>query len=493
MSSAAYLQLGERSREVHLLQSVAGVLSWDFETYLPSKAVPYRADQLSYLEAKAHTLFTEPCVGDWLTAAEQFGFGSDSEEGANIREWRRSFDRATKIPVALVEEFERTRTIAREAWVQARAQSKFSLFKPHLEKLVELTRQKADLWGYEESPYDALIDDYEPGITARQVKPVLEQLRVALVDLLGQIADKSVQENFLDGHYPIDGQQALSKEIAAAFGYDFAAGRIDTTMHPFATTLGPFDQRITTRYRIHRFEVSLYGVMHETGHALYEQGLRADRVGLPSGDAVSLGIHESQSRLWENHVGRTPQFWHLWHATACKYLPDIARYTPEELANGVQRVAPSFIRVEADEVTYDLHILLRFELELALIEGRLQVKDLPEAWNTRFQELFGLIVPDDARGVLQDIHWSLGSLGYFPTYTLGNLNAAQLMFAAETRVPGLPDQLAQGNYAPLLQWLRENVHQHGRRYLPAELMRRATGEPTQSHYRIEYLRKKYLK
>jgi carboxypeptidase Taq len=493
MSSAAYPQLCERSREVYLLRSVAGVLSWDFETYIPSKAVPYRAEQLSYLEAKAHTLFTDPSVGDWLQAAEQAGFEPGSEEAANIREWRRSYDRATKIPVSLVEEFEMTRTIAREAWVQARAESKFSVFEPHLEKIVQLTRQKADLWGYEESPYDALIDDYEPGITAREVKPVLEELRVALVDLLDEIADNETQERFLDGHYPIEGQEAFSKEIATAFGYDFAAGRVDTTMHPFATTLGPFDQRITTRYNVKRFEVSLYGVMHETGHALYEQGLRADRVGLPSGDAVSLGIHESQSRLWENHVGRTPQFWHLWHPAACKYLPDIARYSPAALARGVQRVSPSFSRVEADEVTYDLHILLRFEIELALVEGRLKVKDLPEAWNSRFYELFGLIVPDDARGVLQDIHWSLGSLGYFPTYTLGNLNAAQLMVAAERTVPGLADQLAQGNYAPLLKWLRENVHQHGRRYLPAELMRKATGEPTQARYRIEYLRNKYAR
>ncbi len=492
MSSAAYQQLCERSREVYLLRSVAGVLSWDFETYIPSKAIPYRADQLSYLEAKAHTLFTEPSVGHWLQAAEQAGFDPDSEEGANIREWRRSYDRATKIPVALVEEFEKTRTLAREAWVQARAQSEFSLFEPHLEKIVELTRQKADLWGYDGSPYDALIDDYEPGITAREITPVLEQLRLALVDLLGQIDDHAVQDHFLDGHYPIDGQQAFSREVAAAFGYDFAAGRIDTTMHPFATTLGPFDQRITTRYNLKHFEVSLYGVMHETGHALYEQGLRADQFGLPSGDAVSLGIHESQSRLWENHIGRTSQFWHLWHATACKYLPDLARYSPEALANAVQRVSPSFIRVEADEVTYDLHILLRFEIELALIEGRLKVTDLPEAWNTRFHELFGLIVPDDAHGVLQDVHWSLGSLGYFPTYTLGNLNAAQLMAAAEKKVPGLLDQLAQGKYAPLLHWLRENVHQHGRRYLPAELMLKATGEPMQARYRVEYLRNKYL-
>jgi carboxypeptidase Taq len=492
MTCAGYQQICQRSREVYLLRSIAGVLAWDFETYLPPRGVPYRAEQLSYLEAKAHTLFTERGVGDWLKESEQFGFGQDSEEAANIRDWRRAYDRATKIPVSLVEEFEKTRTIAREAWVEARAQSRFSQFEPYLEKIVDLTRKKADLWGFEESPYDALIVDYEPGVTARQVKPILEELRVALVEILGEMEAEPVQEDFLDGHYPVAGQQAFSREIAAAFGYDFAAGRIDTTMHPFATSLGPFDQRITTRYNEKRFEVSLYGIMHETGHALYEQGLSIDRAGLPSGEAASLGIHESQSRLWENHVGRATQFWYLWHATACKHLPELARYSPEDLAKGVQRVAPSFIRVEADEVTYDLHILLRFEIELALIEGRLKVKDVPEAWNSRFQELFGLAVPDDRRGVLQDIHWSLGSMGYFPTYTLGNLNAAQLMFAAEKQVPGLSAQLAQGHYQPLLDWLRKNIHQHGRRYLPAELMRRATGETTQAKYRVEYLRAKYL-
>jgi carboxypeptidase Taq len=492
MSSDAYRQLCERAREVYLVRSVQGVLAWDLETYLPPKAVPYRADQLSYLEAKAHTLFTDPRVGDWIKAAEQSGFDPGSEEAANLREWRRAYDRATKIPVALVEEFEKARTLGRDAWITARAESNFSLFKPHLEKLVAITRQKADLWGFKESPYDALIDDYEPGITAAQIRPVLEDLRKALVDLVSQLAGQAVDESYLDGHYPIEGQKAFSREVASAFGYDFDAGRIDTTTHPFATTLGPFDQRITTRYNESRFEGCLYGVMHETGHALYEQGLPPDRAGLPSGDAVSLGIHESQSRLWENHVGRTTQFWQVWHATACKHLPDLARYSPTELAKGVQRVAPSLIRVEADEVTYDLHILLRFELELALVEGRLPVKDLPEAWNSRFHELFGLTVPDDRRGVLQDIHWSHGSLGYFPTYTLGNLNAAQLMVAAEKRVPGLTDQLAQGNYAPLLSWLRKNVHQHGRKYLPTDLMTRATGEPTQARYRVEYLKKKYL-
>jgi carboxypeptidase Taq len=491
MAREDYQKLCERSREVYLIHSVAAVLAWDLETYIPKKAVQYRADQLSYLEAKAHALFTEPAVGNWLKESEQYGYKPDSEEFANIREWRRSYDRATKIPVSLVEEFERTKTLARDAWISARQKSDYSAFEPHLEKIIRLTRQKADLWGFEESPYDALIEDYEPGIRTGQIRPVLEDLRVALVDLLGEIREEAVGEHFLDGDYPKSGQAALSEEVAAAFGYDFAEGRIDTTAHPFSTSLGPCDHRITTRYNEKRFEVSLYGTMHETGHALYEQGLRADLAGMPQGEAVSLGIHESQSRLWENHVGRTAQFWNRWHAVACRHLPDLKRYTPDDLARGVRRIAPSYIRVEADEVTYDLHILLRFELELALIEGHLGIRDLPEAWNTRFKELFGLTVPDDSHGVLQDVHWSLGLIGYFPTYTLGNLNAAQLMSAAGKQNPGLQDQLADGNYQPLLRWLRENIHQHGRRYLPGELMRRATGEPTLARYRIDYLREKY--
>ena len=491
MGCESYLKLCERSREVYLVRSVAAVLTWDLETYIPPKAVPYRADQLGYLEAKAHTLFTEAAVGDWLTEAEQYGFSPDSEEYANLREWRRSYNRATRIPVSLVEEFEKIRTLAREAWIQARKGPDFSVFKPHLEKILELTRRKADLWGYEESVYDALIEDYEPGLRSRQIKPVLEDLRVALVDLLAKTRQDTIAGNLLDGRYPIDGQTAFSKKVAAAFGYDFEAGRIDTTAHPFATSLGPSDHRITTRYNENRFEASLYGVLHETGHALYEQGLPVDKVGLPLGEAVSLGIHESQSRLWENHVGRTTQFWDQWYRDASTHLTDLKRFSPLEIAKGIQRIAPSFIRVEADEVTYDLHVLLRFELELALVEGRIRVRDLPEAWNARFKELFGLTVPDDNLGVLQDIHWSHGLIGYFPTYTLGNLNAAQLMSAAEKQIPGLEDELAAGHYQALLLWLRENIHQHGRRYLPADLMRRATGETTSARYRIEYLRRKY--
>ncbi|MBW0000804.1 MAG: carboxypeptidase M32 [Verrucomicrobia bacterium] len=491
MTADPYTQLLERCREVYVLQTTASALHWDLETYLPPKAVAFRAEQLSYLEGKAHRLFTDPSVGDWIRACEDIQPSPETGRAANVREWRRSYDRAVKIPAALVEEAQRVFTLSREAWKEARAEADFTKFAPHLVKIVDLTRQKADLWGYQESPYDALLEEYEPGTTAGSLRPLFGELQAALVPLVERLARDPVPADYLKGHYPEASQAALNARIAQTVGYDFEGGRIDTTTHPFATSLGPEDHRITTRYDEQLFQVSLYGVLHETGHALYEQGLDKTAAGTPLGAARSLGIHESQSRLWENHVGRTGTFWARWYQTAAEHLPDLRRFTPDEVARGVKRVAPSFIRVEADEVTYDLHILLRFDIELALVEQRLAIGDLPAAWNERFEQLFGLKVPNDRLGVLQDIHWSLGALGYFPTYSLGNLNAAQLMAAAERSIPDLPQQLAVGEYARLLDWLRKNVHQHGQRFETRQLMAEATGESTQARHRIEYLRKKY--
>jgi carboxypeptidase Taq len=491
MDATPYQKLLDRTREINLLRSTSQVLEWDEQTYLPKKAVEYRADQLSYLGAKAHALFTDPVIGEWLQTCREAGFPADSDEGVNVREWSRSYERATKLPVEFVEEFEKTAALSREAWKQARQAGNFSAFQPHLEKVVALTVEKAHRYGFTISPYDALLEDFEPGATAAYIAPVFAELKPALKALVQEIGGRSGSES-LAGNYPIAGQQEFNRVIAEAIGYDFDAGRVDTTTHPFATSLGPFDHRITTRYDEKLFQFSLYGILHETGHALYEQGLRPEVFGTPVGSAVSLGIHESQSRLWENHVGRSRSFWERWYPIASQHLPDLKRFGIDQLVQGVQKVAPSFIRVEADEVTYDLHVLLRFEIELALIEGKIAVRDLPEAWNTKFAELFGLKVPDDRLGVLQDIHWSMGALGYFPTYSLGNLNAAQLMNYAEQHVAGLADSLAKGEYQPLLNWLRSEVHQLGKKFLPNDLMARTTGEPTQAKYRIEYLRKKYL-
>jgi carboxypeptidase Taq len=492
MDVNSYQKLLDRSREINLLRSASQLLEWDEQTYLPAKAVEYRAEQLSYLGARAHALFTDPIVGEWLELSRQSGFPAESDEGVNIREWSRSYERATKLPVEFVEEFEKTAALSREAWKHARQAGDFLAFRPHLEKIVSMTIEKAHRYGFATSPYDALLDDYEPGATAAYVAPVFSELKPALKQLVQQINDQPGGEA-LTGHYPIANQQAFNRIIAEAIGYDFAAGRIDTTTHPFATSLGPFDHRISTRYDERLFQTSLYGILHETGHALYEQGLRPEAFGTPVGSAVSLGIHESQSRLWENHVGRSRSFWERWYPIAAEHLTDLKRFGIDQIVRGIQKVAPSFIRVEADEVTYDLHVLLRFEIELGLIEGKIAVRDLPEIWNANFEDLFGLKVPNDRIGVLQDIHWSMGALGYFPTYSLGNLNAAQLMHFAEQHVAGLTDSLAKGEYLPLLTWLRTEVHRPGKKFLPNDLMARVTGEPTQAKYRIEYLRRKYLR
>ncbi|HEU5070583.1 MAG TPA: carboxypeptidase M32 [Verrucomicrobiae bacterium] len=489
----AYRKLLKRARAIALLTSTNDVLSWDEETCLPPKALAHRAEQMAWLGGHAHRLFTARNVGDWITACEQHGFPADSAEAANVREWRRAYDRKTKIPARLVEKFQRVRSHAREAWGEARQQSKFKLFKPHLQKLLDLHLQFADLWGYTGSPYNAHLDEYEPGARAEELRELFAGLRPEIVALLGPAVERSAAtpRSMLHGHYPIAAQQAFNQEVAAAMGFDFAAGRIDTTTHPFCTGLGPNDCRLTTRYSETDFTQSLYGIMHEAGHGLYDQGLPKEHFGTPLGSAASLGIHESQSRLWENHVGRSAAFWQHWHPAACRHFPSLQRLSPEQITAAVNHVEPSFIRVEADQVTYDLHIILRFEIELQLIERRLAVADVPAYWNEQFEKMFGLKVTRDADGCLQDIHWSIGTLGYFPTYTLGNLNAAQLMRQARGEHPTLDADLARGDYRPLLDWLRNKVHRHGQRHRPQELMTLATGEPTHRAAHLASLREKF--
>jgi carboxypeptidase Taq len=490
---APYKKLLKRSRELALISTSIETLNWDLETGMPPKGLDFRAEQLSHFAGQKHRLFTAKTVGDWISACEQNAFGVDSEEAANVREWRRLYDRATKIPASLVEKFERTRAHARAVWKEARQRSEFKLFKPHLQKLVELNRRRADCWGYTESPYDALLAEFEPGARTDHIRTVFTELRSSIGTILPTAVERSavVPKDLLAGNYPVASQQAFNREVAEAIGFDFGAGRIDTTTHPFCTTLGPADCRLTTRYNEHDFTQSFYGILHEAGHGLYEQGLRPEHFGTPMGTAVSLGVHESQSRLWENHVGRHPSFWEHWHPIACRHFPDLKNFSPDQLARAASRVSPSFIRVEADQVTYDLHIILRFEIEVRLIEGQLAVGDVPGFWNEEFKKMLGLKVTKDSEGCLQDIHWSLGDMGYFPTYTLGNLNAAQLMHRARHEHPGLEAEIAKGQYQTLLGWLREKVHRHGQRFLPGELMAQATGEPTRAAYHVEYLRRKF--
>lgn len=490
---APYQQLLTRARELARVDAAAALLQWDEETYMPRAALEFRAEQMAFFSGWSHRQFTAPEVGDWIKACEDHGFAPDSDEAANLRNWRWAYDRATKLAPELVEEFHRASTLGRQAWADARQRNEFPLFQPHLEKLLELSRRMADGWGWSECRYDALLEGHERGAKASALRTLFSELRPAIVKVLGPAAEQSRQTppDVLEADYPVEAQIAFNREVAEAVGFDFNAGRIDTTTHPFCTGLGPSDCRLTTRYNPRDFTQSLYGVLHEAGHGLYDQGLPKEHYGTPLGRDISMGIHESQSRLWENHVGRAREFWEHWHGRACEHFPTLRKISPEQITRGVNRVTPSFIRVEADQVTYDLHILLRFEIELKLIEGEVAPRDVPALWNEEFRKMFGLKVPDDRRGCLQDIHWSMGSFGYFPTYTLGNLNAAQLLRAATNDLPGLRAGLARGDYAPLLNWLREKVHRHGQRHLPPELMQLATGEATAARHHLEHLQTKF--
>jgi carboxypeptidase Taq len=494
MSTPAYTALRNRMKEAALVNSTAATLQWDQETGMPPKADAWRGEQLAWLSGQAHRLTTSPEVGDWLKACEDAAFAENTAEAVNVKQWRIAYDRNVKLPSELVEEFSRTTSLAHGIWAEARKQSDFAKFQPVLQKIVELNQQQADHWGYATSRYDALMDVYEPGANSEQIGKLFAELGPKLHELIEPATEKSRQTpaDLLKGDYPVAAQQAFNAEVLAAIGFDMAGGRVDTALHPFCTTLGAGDVRLTTRYYPESFLESLSGVLHEAGHGLYEQGLIAEEYLLPMGDAVSLGIHESQSRLWENHVGGSVAFWERWLPRAVHYFPHLVGLQPEQMAAAAARVAPGFIRVEADEVTYDQHVILRFEIEREIINGQLSVKDIPARWNERMQQLLGLTVPDDRRGCLQDVHWSHGSFGYFCTYSLGNLNAAQLMVAARQQLPQLDDHLRQGDYAGLLAWLRKNVHQHGKRHLPQQLMELATGQPTQIQPHLSHLRHKYL-
>ncbi|MEY2410988.1 MAG: carboxypeptidase Taq [Verrucomicrobiota bacterium] len=491
---APYARLLARSHEIACVDAATALLTWDEETYMPRAALEFRAGQLAFFSGWSHRQFTALEVGDWIKACEDRAFGPESDEAANVRNWRWAYDRATKLPPELVEEFNRATTLARDAWAEARRRSEFALFQSHLETVLGLSRRMADHWGYSGCRYDALLEGHERGARAADLSKLFAELRPAIVEILAPAAERTrgMSETALDGDYPIAAQEAFNREVAEAIGFDFNAGRIDTTTHPFCTGVGARDCRLTTRYDPRNFVQSLYGVLHEAGHGLYDQGLPVKHYGTPLGRDVSMGIHESQSRLWENHVGRTREFWEHWHGPACRHLPALKKFSPEHISRAINRVAPSFIRVEADQVTYDLHIILRFEVEMQLIEGHLKPADLPAFWNEEFEKMLGLKVPDDARGCLQDTHWSIGAFGYFPTYTLGNLNAAQLMACAVREQPALPSALSAARYGELLGWLRQKIHVHGQRWLPPQLMERATGEPTAARHHLEYLRRKFV-
>ena len=491
-----YNQLVTKIRETALLGSCGHLLGWDEQTNLPKKGAEHRAEQLALLSGLVHEKATAPELSDILAGLgdpSELG-GEESPRAAVVREARRQYDRAVKLPRRLVEDLSRTETLSQQAWIEARKQKDFAQFLPWLEKVVALKREEADALGSETGvKYDALLDDYEPGATTEQVQSVFGPLRDALVQLVSAIRESGKQPDIgiLTRSYPVDAQREFSLTAARAIGFDFDAGRLDIAAHPFCSGIGPGDCRITTRYDQHHFPGAFFGTLHEAGHGIYEQGLVAEHFGTALGHSASLGIHESQSRMWENLVGRSRAFWDHFYQPAQEAFPEALRdVSIDDFYAAINDVRPSWIRVEADEVTYNLHIMLRFELEQGIISGDLKPADLPAVWNETFHKYFGITPTDDALGCLQDIHWSAGLIGYFPTYALGNLYAAQFFEQAQADLGDLHGMFAQGQFAPLKTWLNEAIHQRGLQYRANRLVEVVTGKPLTADALLRHLHAK---
>ncbi len=484
----AYEHLLKWSRELGYLRAATGLLYWDIRTKMPRKATPYRSEVVAFLAGELHRRSVAPEVGEWLEIAATGDFAQDPTrpEAVNLRWWRRGYERSQRFPEAWVRERARLTTEAEKVWEQARKDNDFDRFAPYLERLVSMAREEAEFLGYDEDPYDALLDLYEPGMTTRRIREVFEPLARELPEIIQGLPRFDVA---LSGPYPRERQEAFILEVYAHWGLGPDESRLDTTVHPFFTRITPGDLRITTRYAEEDFRQAVFGALHEAGHALYEKGLPAEYWGTPRGASISLGIHESQSRFWENFVGRSPAFWAFFFPIFQKYFPQHETTSLERFLHTVNEMRPSFIRVEADEVTYNLHIFLRFELEHALIGGRLTVRDLPDAWNERFRDLLGLEVPSHWEGVLQDVHWSHGSFGYFPTYALGNIYAAQIHEKLREDLD-LEDLFRRGEFLPVYEWLQDRIYRWGKTFYPHELIRQITGEEVSARALLAYVREK---
>ncbi|MBU0929166.1 MAG: carboxypeptidase M32 [Spirochaetes bacterium] len=487
--------------ESKLLEHIGAALGWDQETYMPSGAIEERADQLAFIEALAHEKATAPEIGDLLGALGSTGENPGGPESlptidrAYLRVLRRKYDQATKLPVELVSELAKATSLSQAAWAEARKNDDFKAFEPYLTKMLGYQKRVAACLAPDAKPYDTLLDQYEEGATEAQIASVFGALRTDLVLLLDKIRGRpQIDDSFLRRRSPVDGQAKASEYLMKVLSYDTSRGRLDTTAHPFTTTLGGSDVRITTRYDEDFFPSSVFSTIHETGHALYELGIDPSpeyrRTSLA--EASSMAVHESQSRLWENTVGRSLGFW-LQHLPMLKQTlsPVLDGVGLEDFYRAVNRVEPSLVRVEADEVTYGLHVILRFELEGRLLSGDLAVSDLPAAWNEGMRRLLGVVPPDDASGCLQDIHWAIGLFGYFPSYALGNLYGAQWWDAMKAQGLDPKEAVELGDLGSILSWLRTNVHKPGAMYKPGELVERVTGSPLDPSHFVRYLNDKY--
>jgi len=495
--SETYAELKKHTKEIALLNSTAGVLYWDQEAYLPRKAIDHRAEQLAQLGRLTHEWFTDPKVGDMIAIVEESDLtvNRESEQAVNVREWRRLYDWATKIPTEFVEDFARATSKATQTWADARKNSDFGRFQPSLEKIVDLCRQKAEFIGYEKDRYEALLDEFEPRARVADVETVFAKLRPELVELIGKIKDAPSKPDIgiLRHPYDLEKQKIFSECVSSAIGYDYEAGRFDLAEHPSCNEMGPWDVRVLTRYYPEDFVEGLSSAMHEVGHALYDMTrTNKEHWGTPLGETASLGIHESQSRMWENMVGRSKEFWTYFFPQLKRlFRSETAGISCDEFHAAMNWVSPSYIRVQADEATYNLHIMLRFDLERAIIAGDIEVSDIPGEWNKRFKEYFGLEVDNDANGCLQDVHWSHGIFGYFPTYTLGNLYAAQYWNQATHDLPDLLQDFTVGKFDRLSGWLGEKIHSQGSRHDAADLCQIITGQALSHEPLLDYLYEKY--
>jgi len=488
-------RLKELLGEISDLGSAAAVLGWDQQTYMPPGGAEGRGYQLSTLARLIHQRITSDETGklleDLMAQVDQLDPASD--EACLIRYSHHESQKRTRVPANLVSEYAQVTTVAHEFWGRARSEQDFTIFQPYLERIVDLRRQYAGCFAPYDHVYDPLLDDFERGMKTAEVQAIFNELRPQQVALIKAIGERpQVNDAFLHLPYPEQDQWDFGVEVITRFGYDWNRGRQDKAVHPFTTSFGIDDVRITTRFDPERSASALFSTMHEAGHGMYEQGISSSLFRTPLANGGSLALHESQSRMWENLVGRSLPFWRF-------FFPRLKEKFPFQLDGvdlmpfywGINKVEPSLIRVEADEATYNLHIMLRLELEIALMEGSLAVKDLPEAWNTRSQEYLGLTPPNDALGVLQDIHWSGGMIGYFPTYALGNLVSAQLWERIGHDIPDLEDQIERGEFSSLLSWLREKIHQHGAKFEPQALVEQVTGSKIDPKPYMRYLQSKY--
>lgn len=491
--SPAAAELVQNLKKAHTFEQIGSLLSWDTQVNMPAESGDARSDQEAVIATLRHQASTNPAIAKNIAAIEALGTAATDDEKALARLARKDYEQLTRLPESFVAEKAAFDTASYEAWHKARATNDFAAFAPFLEKQVAYARQKAHYLNPTGDTYDTLLDQYDPDMTQESFSKLAEELQTQLVPLVREILSSPIKadESFLKG-FPVPLQAEFLKKVTTAMGFDYGRGRFDISPHPFCSG-DAFDSRLTTRYHEDNPLDSLFSAIHETGHALYEQGLPREWVGTPLGTAVGMGIHESQSRLWENQVARSHAFWKYFETPFREHFaPRLNGVSSEALYLAINKVSPTLIRCDSDEVTYNLHVLLRFQMEKELISGTLPVAEVPRRWNQLSTELLGLTPPNDTQGCLQDVHWSDGSFGYFPSYCLGNMVAAQLWNKVRQDLPALDENFSEGNFAPLLGWLRQNIHAHGRRYGTQELVQKVTGEPIRPQYLVAYLKDRYL-